>query len=121
MFLIDIKKAFNSLSHSFSLAYLKKFGFGPDFIRWVKILLESQESCIIKAGTATSYFNFEKGACQGDPVAAYLLILCLEVLFLLVKANHKIWGVNIFQYTNLYTAYLDDTTLFLKIKTLLGN
>ena len=121
MFLIDIKKAFNSLSHSFSLAYLKKFGFGPDFIRCVKILLESQESCIIKAGTTTSCFNFEKGACQGDPVAAYLLILCLEVLFLLVKANHKIWGVNIFQYTNLYTAYPDDTTLFLKIKTLLGN
>ena len=74
------------------------------------------KSCIIKAGTTTSYFNFQKGVRQGDPVSAYLLILCLEVLFLLVKTNHKIWGVNIFQYTNLYTAYPDDTTFFLKIK-----
>ena len=96
---VDIEKAFDSLSHSFLLACLKKFGFGHDFIRWVKILLESQESCIINAGTTTSYFNLEKGACQGDPLSVYFFILCLEVLFLLVKANHKIRGVNIFQYT----------------------
>ena len=81
---VDIEKAFDSLSHSFLLACLKKFGFGHDFIRWVKILLESQESCIINAGTTTSYFNLEKGARQVDPVSAYLFILCLEVLLLLV-------------------------------------
>ena len=96
---VDIKKAFDSLSNSFSLACIKKIGFGHDFIRWVKILIESQESCIINAGTTTSYFNLEKGACQGDPLSVYFFILCLEVLFLLVKANHKIRGVNIFQYT----------------------
>ena len=72
---VDIEKAFDSLSHSFLLAYLKKFGFGHDFIRWVKIQLESQESCIINAGTTMRYFNLEKGACQGDPVSAYLFIL----------------------------------------------
>ena len=78
------------------------------------VLLESQESFIISARTTASYFNFEKGARQGDPVSAYLFILCLEALFLLVKADHKILGVNIFQYTYLYTAYADDTTLFLE-------
>ena len=109
---IDIEKAFDSLSHSFLLACLKKLGFGHDFIRWVKILLESQESCIFSAGTTTSYFNLEKGAHQGDSVSVYPFILCLEVLFLLDKANHKIWGVNIFQYTYLYTAYAYDTTFF---------
>ena len=113
---VDIEKTFDSLSHSFLLACLKKFGFGHDFIRWVKILLESQKSYIIKAGTTTSYFNLEKCARQGGPVSAYLFILCLEVLFLLVKANHKIRGVNVFQYTYLYTAYSDDTTFFLKNK-----
>ena len=117
---IDIEKVFDSLSHSFLLACLKKFGFGHDFIRSVKILLESQRSCIINAGTTTSYFNLEKGARQGDPVSAYLFILCLEVLLLLVKTSHKIRGVNIFQYTYLYTADADDTT-FIKKKTLLGN
>ena len=109
---VDIEKVFDSLSHSFLLACLKKFGFGHDFIRWVKILLESQGSCIINVGTATSYFNLEKGARQGDPVSAYFFILCLEVLLLLVKTSHKIRGVNIFQYTYLYTADAADTTFF---------
>ena len=71
---VDIEKAFDSLSHSL-LACLKKLEFGHDFIRWVKILLESQESCIISAGTTTSYFNLEKGAHQGDPVSVYPFIL----------------------------------------------
>ena len=63
---VDIEKALDSLSHSLLLPSLKKFGFGHDFIRWVKILLESQESCIINVGITTSYFNLQKGAYQGD-------------------------------------------------------
>ena len=109
---IDIEKALDSLNYSFLLACLKKIGFGHDFIRWVKIPLESPESFIINVGTTVSYFHPEKGARQGDPVSAYLFILCLKVFFLLVKANHKIRGVNIFQYTYLYKAYADDTTFF---------
>ena len=42
--------------------------------------------------------------------------MCLEVLFLFVKAYYKIRGVNIFQYTYLYTVYADDATFFLKNK-----
>ena len=88
--IVDIEKAFDFLSRSFLLAILKKFGFGHDFIRWVKILLENQESCIINALIITSCFSLEKD----DLVLAYLFMICLEVLFLLVKANHKIRRVN---------------------------
>ena len=109
---VDIEKAFGSLSHSFLLACPKKFGFGHDIIRWVTILVESQESGIFNARVTTSYFSLEKDARQGDSVSAYLFTLCLEVLFLLHKANHKIRGLNILQYTYLYTAYADDTTFF---------
>ena len=61
-----------------------------------------------------SYFSLEKGVRQGDPVSVYVFISCLEVLFLLLKANHKIRGLNIFQYSYLYTAYANDATFFLK-------
>ena len=46
---VDIQKAFDSLSHSFLLACLKVFGFGHDFIRWLKKLLDSLDSCIVNA------------------------------------------------------------------------
>ena len=36
---IDFQKAFNSLNHCFLLAVYRKYGFGEDFIDWVKILL----------------------------------------------------------------------------------
>ena len=32
---VDIEKAFDSLSHSFSLACLKNYGYRNDFIKWV--------------------------------------------------------------------------------------
>ena len=41
---VKIEKAFDYLSHFFFLlTCLKKFGFGHNFLRWVKILLENQE------------------------------------------------------------------------------
>ena len=78
---MDIEKAFDSLDHDFLVHVLNKFGFGSNFISWIKLLLNSQQSCVINGGNTTPYFNFEKGARQGDPVSAYLYILTLEVLF----------------------------------------
>ena len=59
---VDIEKAFDSLSHSFLLVSLKRHGYGNDFIKWVEMLLECQESCIINGGNTTKYFKLQKGA-----------------------------------------------------------
>ena len=56
----------------------------------------------------------EKGARQGDPASAYLFILALEVLFVSIKNNRNIKGLEIFKHEFLYTAYADDSTFFLK-------
>ena len=78
------------------------------------MLLNSQQSCVINGGITTPYFNLEKGARQGDPVSAYLFILALEVLFVFIKSNENIKGIEIFKYVFLYTAYADDSTFFLR-------
>ena len=36
LFAADIETAFDSLQHNFHFATLAKFGFGPDFIKWIK-------------------------------------------------------------------------------------
>ena len=36
---MDIKKAFNSLDHNFLISTLEKYGFGRNFILWIKISL----------------------------------------------------------------------------------
>ena len=67
---MDIEKAFDSLDHNFLLFALKKFGFGENFIHWIKVLLNKQQSCVINGGFTTRYFNLEKCARQGDPISA---------------------------------------------------
>ena len=111
---IDIQKAFDSVDHAFIISTLERYGFGNRFVRWVKILLKNQESCIINGGNTTKYFKLEKGTGQGDPISDYLFILVLEILFLCIE-NKNIKGLNIFNHIFLYIAYADDTT-FLKDK-----
>ena len=84
---MDIEKAFDSLDHDFLLFAIKKFGFGKNFIHWINVLLNKQQSCVIIGGLATQYFNLEKGARQGDPISAYLFMLALKLLFELIKNN----------------------------------
>ena len=80
---VDFRKAFDSLNHKFLIEVLKKYGFGKDFIDWIKILLRDQESCAINGGH-TTYFRLERGARKSDPISAYLFVTALELFFILV-------------------------------------
>ena len=111
---VDFEKAFDSLNHNILIAVLKKYGFGDDFIDWVLILLNSQESCVINGGHSIKYFPLERGARQGDPISAYLFVLALEIFFILIKTNNDIQGIEIFNHEFLYTAYAGDTTFFVE-------
>ena len=106
----DIEKAFDSLDHSFLLAALEKFGFGNSFISWVKIILNNGESCVINGGQSSQYFKLLRGARQGDPIAAYLFIIALEIFFICVRSRKDIKKLDIFDSDFLLTAYADDTT-----------
>ena len=82
---VDIEKAFDSVNHVFLISVLEKFGFGKDFVKWIKILLKNQESCVINSGKTSRYVQLKRGKRQGDPISAYLFILVLEVVFALIK------------------------------------
>ena len=74
----------------------------------------SQQSCVFNWGNASPYFNLEKGARQGDPISAYLFILALEVLFVFIKSNENIKGIEILKHVFLSTAYANDSTFSLR-------
>ena len=82
---VDIEKAFDSGNHNFLLLkVLENCGFSKDFLKWISILLQNQESCVINGGKATHYFPLKSGTRQGDPTSAYLFILVLELVFMFI-------------------------------------
>ena len=110
----DIEKAFDSMDHIFLFAALEKFGFGKYFIEWIKVLLNKNESCVINGGTTSKYFGLQRGARQGDPIAAYLFIICLEIFFIAVRSDSRVKCLKNFDYSFLLSAYADDTTFFVE-------
>ena len=63
---IDFCKAFDTLNHKFILNVLRIFGFGPNFVKWVEILLKDFNMRVLNGGAAGKEFKSERGARQGD-------------------------------------------------------
>ena len=62
---------------------------------------------ILIMGT-TDYFPIKQGCRQGDPLSAYLFIICVEVLFVQVRDNNEIIGITINDHEIKLSAFADD-------------
>ena len=111
---IDIEKAFDSVDHTFLCSALNIFGCGNNFIRWIKIILNKQESCIMNNGHSSGYFPILSGTRQGDPISAYLFILVMEILLIQVRNNKNIKGITIFGFEFKLLSFADDVSYFLQ-------
>ena len=82
--LMDFEKAYDSLSFS----YIKKkclhfLNLGNSIIGWVESLLHNFSAVINHCGNISRKFSIGRGARQGDPIASYLFIICIEILVLI--------------------------------------
>ena len=87
--------------------------FGNDLIKWVEILLHNFQAVVNHCGNITSRFNIERGCRQGDPIASYLFIICIEILAHKLRNDEIVKGFKIGNFTHLLEIYADDLTLFL--------
>ena len=114
LFATDMEKAFDSLEHTIIHATLEKFGFGEDFIQWIRTLLCNASSCVMNNGFLTGYFNLNRGTRQGDPLSAYLFILCLEVLLVRIRDDASVHGFKFDKTEIKLTSFADDVTFLVK-------
>ena len=64
LMIIDTEKPL-TLPIIFSLiSVLKRYGFGDDFIKWIKTLLKNQESCVLNGRKTNRYFKLERSTRQ---------------------------------------------------------
>ena len=59
LFSADFEKAFDSIEHSFIFATLKSFGFGAQFIQWIRPIFNSTESCVINNCHSTGFSRWK--------------------------------------------------------------
>ena len=116
MMMVDFTKAFDSLEWPFLFRTLKHMNFGDSFLKWINVLYKNVESCILNYGTTSKYFRLSRGVRQGDPLSAYLFILCMEVLSRNVVNNNNIKGISINNRDYKLIQYADDLTAILKDK-----
>lgn len=89
----DQEKAFDRVNHQYLLATLKNFGFGPEFMKWVK-LLYTNGSFRVKVNDGISMpIPFESGVRQGCSLSGSLFVICLEPLMHRIRSNRAIPGI----------------------------
>ena len=113
MIFIDFHKAFDSLEWNFLFSCLAAFGFGPEFVWWVRTLYHIIESCVLNNGLATDFFSLERDVRQGDPLSPYLFVVAVETLALPIRQNPEIIGIKISGEETKLLQYADDTTAIL--------
>ena len=90
---LDQEKAFNRVDWGFLLAVLRLMGFGPSYIRWVKLLYTDIRSAILVNGYISDCFYPSRGVHQGCSLSPLLYVLTMEVLAVNIRAHPDIVGL----------------------------
>ena len=111
--LVDFEKAFDSVSWKFLYKTLNFLGFDKKFIKWIQLFNQDITAYVIQCGFLSEEIQIKRGCRQGDPIAAYLFLICAEVLSMLIKINPKIVGIKTKTFEFKITQFADDTTIIL--------
>ena len=110
---LDQEKAFDRVDWSFLFATLEKMGFGPSFIRWVRLLYSKARCSILVNGYSSPVFYPTRGVRQGCPLSPLLYVLTMEVLACNLRAHPDLVGIKIPNSTvslPVVSLYADDTS-----------
>ena len=113
LMLIDFEKAFDSVSWDFLYKVLHVLNFGQELISWIKVFNNDVEASVLQCGHLSEFFQIKRGCRQGDPISAYLFILCVQTMYLMIKLNKEIKGITIEDVVYDVSQFADDTTLML--------
>ena len=115
---LDYCKAFDSIDKTFLQKSFEVFGFGVEFQKWVKVLMESNYSSVQHNGWLSEWFPTESGIRQGCPFSPLCFILAVEILAIKIRQTNIINGIllpsinaNNSNLSAKIQQYADDTTV----------
>ena len=93
LILLDIHKAFDSISWDFLESVLIQYGFPPSFVHWFCIFYTDKELCILKQGQFSEAILPERGVVQGCGISPLFFTLGIELLALAIRNDKWIQGI----------------------------
>ena len=90
---LDIKKAFDTIGHSFIERVLDFFNFGPLFKKWLLLLCTKRRAAIILESGISGYFELKRGNAQGDIISPFLFLLGYQILLFKLQFDLQIIGI----------------------------
>lgn len=87
---IDLEKAFDRVEHKYLFDLIQQFGFGNNFIKWMKCFYTDIFSCFKINGFLTDFIGISKSIRQGCPLSALLYTLVAEPLGLAINGEKEI-------------------------------
>ena len=101
------------MSHEFLFHTLDKFGFAPDFQRWIRLLYTDVASSVKVKGWLTVFIPLQRGLRQGCALSMPLSLLTAELLATHICAHPSIKGLQHPASQPIISQYADDTTILL--------
>jgi hypothetical protein len=77
---LDISRAFDSISWAFLFEVLRHVGFGNLFLKWIATLLCTANTKVIVNGLPGGRIQHARGLRQGDPTSPMLYVIGMQVL-----------------------------------------
>ena len=111
--LLDIYKAFDSLSWPFIFHVFKAYGFKEYLVSWIKILYHNPKCCVTNNNCLSPFFDIRKGVCQGDPVSPTIFIMCIEIMNKALMHDVGYKGLSIADTSLKSSMFAGDTVYFL--------
>ena len=92
---INLNQAFDRVSHEFLFDCLKAYGFGPEFLQWIRMLYTDISSSVLVNGHISEAFSVMRSVRQGCGLSPLLYVLSIEPFALMIKAHPDITGIGL--------------------------
>lgn len=110
---LDAEKAFDRVEWGYLFSTLVRFGFGPKFISWIRMLYTSPMAAVRTNNNLSTYFELQRGTRQGCPLSPLLFAVAMEPLALALRQNADIKGIQRAGLEYKVSLYADDMLLYI--------
>lgn len=115
---LDAEKALDRVEWNYLFYALERFGFGQEFISWIKLLYSSPVASVRTNDTHSDYFPLHRSTRQGCPLSPLLFAVAIEPLAIALRSEPHITGITRYGLEQKVSLYANDLLLYVCVQSL---